>query len=51
MTSVAEFSAKVHRVLNEPGYRSSARRVAESVRQFGGARMAADCIEQLATGM
>jgi MGT family glycosyltransferase len=47
---VAEFSAKVHRVLNDPGYRSSARRVAEAMRQFGGARKAADCIEQLAAG-
>jgi hypothetical protein len=45
---VAEFGAKVHRVLNDPGYRSSARRVAESMRQFGGAQKAADCIEQLA---
>lgn len=43
---VAEFSAKVQRVLTEPGYRRSARRVAESMRQFGGAQQAADCIEQ-----
>ena len=47
---VAEFGAKVHRVLNEPGYRSSARRVAESMRQFGGAQVAADRIERLADG-
>jgi MGT family glycosyltransferase len=47
---VAEFSAKVYRVLNDPGYRSSARRVAASMRQFGGAQEAADCIEQLAAG-
>jgi UDP:flavonoid glycosyltransferase YjiC (YdhE family) len=47
---LAEFSAKVRRVLNEPGYRGSARRVAESMRQFGGAQKAADCIEQFATG-
>ena len=45
---VAEFSAKVHRVLDEPGYRSSARRVAESMRQFGGAPEAANRIERLA---
>ena len=47
---VAEFSAKVHRVLNEPGYRRAARRVAESMRQFGGAQEAADRIERLAAG-
>ena len=44
----AEFSAKVHRVLNDPTYRASARRVAESMRQFGGAEEAADRIERLA---
>jgi MGT family glycosyltransferase len=44
---VAEFSAKVHRVLNEPAYRRSARSVAESMRQLGGAREAADRIERL----
>jgi UDP:flavonoid glycosyltransferase YjiC (YdhE family) len=45
---VAKFGAKVHRVLNDPGYRKSARRVAESTRKFGGAREAADRIEQFA---
>ncbi len=45
---VDEFSAQVHRVLNEPGYRKSARRVAESMRKFGGARDAADRIERFA---
>jgi len=45
---VAEFSAKVRRVLEEPGYRESARRVAESMRKFGGAREAADRIERFA---
>jgi MGT family glycosyltransferase len=45
---VAEFSAKVNRVLNEPGYRTSARRVAESMRKFGGARDAAERIERFA---
>lgn len=47
---VAEFSAKVHRVLNDPGYHIPARRVAKSMRQFGGAQEAAKRIEQLATG-
>jgi MGT family glycosyltransferase len=44
---VAEFSAKVHRVLNEPAYRRSARSVANSMRQLGGAQEAADRIERL----
>lgn len=39
---IANFSAKVHRVLSDPSYRNSAARVAESMRQFGGARHAAD---------
>jgi len=43
---VAEFSKKVSRVLHEPSYRQSARRVAESMRQFGGARAAAERIEE-----
>jgi MGT family glycosyltransferase len=47
---VAEFSAKVHRVLNDPGYLRSARRVAESMRKFGGAQEAADRIERFAGG-
>jgi UDP:flavonoid glycosyltransferase YjiC (YdhE family) len=45
---VGEFSAKVHRVLNETGYRESARRVAESMREFGGAQEAAQRIERFA---
>jgi MGT family glycosyltransferase len=48
---VADFSAKVHRVLNEPAYRASARHIAQSMRQFGGAREAADRIEQLAASV
>ncbi len=44
---VEEFGAKVQRVLNEPGYRKAARRVADSIRKFGGATQAADRIEQL----
>jgi UDP:flavonoid glycosyltransferase YjiC (YdhE family) len=46
--SVDEFSAKVHRVLNEPGYRTAARRVAESMRRLGGVQEAADRIERFA---
>jgi len=47
---VAEFSAKVSRVLNEPSYRTSARRVAESMRKFGGAQEAAELIGRFAGG-
>jgi len=47
---VAEFSATVQRVLNEPSYRSSARRVAESMRKLGGVQEAANRIEGLAKG-
>jgi UDP:flavonoid glycosyltransferase YjiC (YdhE family) len=46
---VQEFSGKVRRVLNEPGYRKSASRVAESMRRFGGAQEAADRIERFAS--
>jgi MGT family glycosyltransferase len=45
---VAEFGAKVRRVLNEPYYLRAAQRVAESMRKFGGAREAADRIERFA---
>jgi UDP:flavonoid glycosyltransferase YjiC (YdhE family) len=48
--NVADFGAKVHRVLNEPSYRVSARRIAESMRKFGGAKGAAERIEQFAAG-
>jgi UDP:flavonoid glycosyltransferase YjiC (YdhE family) len=44
----AEFGAKVKRVLSEPAYRESARRVAESMRQYGGAQAAAERIEKFA---
>ena len=47
----ADFSGKVHRALNEPGYRNAARRVAESMRRFGGAQEAADRIERFAGGI
>ena len=45
---VAEFGAKVKRVLNEPSYRQSAKRVSESMRRFGGADAAAERIEKFA---
>jgi UDP:flavonoid glycosyltransferase YjiC (YdhE family) len=45
---VAEFGATVHRVLAEPAYSVAARRVAESMRTFGGAEDAANRIEALA---
>ena len=45
---VAEFGAKVRRVLNEPDYLRSAQRVAQSMRKFGGAQEAADRIERFA---
>lgn len=43
---VAEFGMKVKRVLNEPSYRQSARRIADSMRHFGGASAAAERIEE-----
>ena len=46
---IDEFTAKIQRVLNEPSYRASARRVAESMRNFGGAEFAADLIEKMTT--
>ncbi len=45
---VDDFGATVRRVLNDPGYLRSARRVAESMRQFGGAQEAAGRIERFA---
>jgi len=45
---VAGFSAKVTRVLSDPSYRNAARRIAESMRQYGGAQQAATRIEQFA---
>ncbi len=44
----AEFSAKLHRVLEEPSYRRSARRVSESMAKYGGAEQAAQRIEDFA---
>ncbi len=46
VVDVAEFGTKVKRVLNEPSYRQSARRVAESMHHFGGAQAAAQRIEE-----
>jgi UDP:flavonoid glycosyltransferase YjiC (YdhE family) len=46
LVDVAEFGMKVKRVLNEPSYRQSAKRVAESMRHFGGALAAAQHIEE-----
>ncbi len=46
LVDVTEFGLKVKRVLNEPSYRQSAKRVAESMRQFGGAWAAAKRIEE-----
>ena len=41
-----EFAAKVKRVLSEPSYRESARRVAESMRPYRGAETAVERIEE-----
>jgi len=45
---LADFSAKVQRCLTESRYRTAARRVCESMSQYGGAEQAAERIEQLA---
>jgi MGT family glycosyltransferase len=45
---VAEFGAKIRRVLDDPDYLRSAQRIAESMRKFGGAEEAADRIEKFA---
>ena len=44
----ADFSAKVHRVLQDPAYRSAAQHIAQSMRQYGGAAEAANRIERVA---
>jgi UDP:flavonoid glycosyltransferase YjiC (YdhE family) len=46
---VLEFKAKVDRVLTDPQYRKTARRVAGLMRCYGGAREAADRIERFAS--
>jgi UDP:flavonoid glycosyltransferase YjiC (YdhE family) len=45
---IADFRAKIQRVLSEPCYREAAARVAASMRQYGGAAQAADLIEEFA---
>ncbi|MHB1937778.1 MAG: glycosyltransferase [Acidobacteriaceae bacterium] len=47
---LADFSGKVHRCSTEPSYRKSALRVSESMRTYGGAKQAANRIEQFAGG-
>ena len=42
----AEFRTKVELVLNEPGYRQAAQRIAQTMQQFGGAAAAAERIEE-----
>jgi len=44
------FSAKSQQVLTQPSYRQAAKRIAESMRNLGGIREAADRIERLASG-
>jgi MGT family glycosyltransferase len=46
-----EFGAAVNRVLKDAAYSHSAKRVSESMRQYGGARAAADRLEQLAVSI
>lgn len=46
----AEFSAKVDRVLHEPTFRTAAQRVANSMRQYGGADEAARLLERFTRG-
>ncbi|MGH9511578.1 MAG: glycosyltransferase [Terriglobales bacterium] len=46
---VGEFKAKVHRVLDEPSFGMSAKRVADSMRKYGGAQEAANRLERFAS--
>lgn len=46
---VAEFRAKVDGILHDLVYRASAQRVANSMRQYGGAQEAADRVEKFAS--
>ncbi len=46
----AEFGAKVRRVLGEPKYLESAKRVADSMRKYGGAAGAAEHLEKFVNG-
>ena len=45
-----EFKAAVLKVLNDPAYRRSVQRVAESMKGYGGANAAADKVERFAAG-
>jgi len=45
------FKAKVDSVLTEPRYREAARRIAGLIRRYGGAREAANRIEQFAANV
>jgi hypothetical protein len=46
--SMTAFGEKVWRVLAEPGYRKSARKIAQSFQRYGGVVQAADLIEEFA---
>jgi UDP:flavonoid glycosyltransferase YjiC (YdhE family) len=46
-----EFGAAVNRVLKDAAYSHSAKRVSESMRQYGGAKAAADRLEQFAVSI
>jgi UDP:flavonoid glycosyltransferase YjiC (YdhE family) len=46
-----EFGAAINRVLKEAAYRHSAKRVSESMRQYAGAKAAADRVEHLIEGL
>jgi UDP:flavonoid glycosyltransferase YjiC (YdhE family) len=48
---IAEFKATVERVLREPWYHATARRISEAVARYGGAREAANRIEAFAAGL
>ena len=47
---VADFGAKVQRVLTRPSYRQSAQRISKSMRELDGIREATDQIERLTAG-
>ncbi len=46
---LAEFAAKLNRVLQEPHYRHSAQSVSKSMRAYGGSHQAANRLEQFAS--
>jgi UDP:flavonoid glycosyltransferase YjiC (YdhE family) len=49
--SVEELRAKVRQVLSDPSYRLSAKRIAESIKAYGGASEAARLIDAFAAGL